>query len=113
VNLAFINGSGEWASIAGEATVETDRELVKKHYTPTLKAWVGDLGDGKHDGSENDPRIGIIRVKTETATYALAAKNILGRVGDIVQGALTGAPAQPNNLREITESDVSQWRSSH
>lgn len=74
---------------------------------------MGDLGDGKHDGSENDPRIGIIRVKTDTASYALVAKNIISRVGEVVQGAVTGSPAHTNKLREISESEVSVWRTTH
>jgi general stress protein 26 len=58
VNIGFINSSGEWASISGHASIETDREVVRKHYSPALKAWIGDLGDGKHDGGPEDPRIG-------------------------------------------------------
>ena len=50
INLAFLNSSGEWASISGGASIEIDREPVKKYYSPGLKAWIGDLGDGKHDG---------------------------------------------------------------
>lgn len=111
--MSFINASGEWASVAGTATVETDRELVSKYYSPALKAWLGDLGDGKHDGSENDPRIGIIRIKADTASYSLTAKNIFSRVGEVVQGAITGQPAQVNKLREISESEITLWRSSH
>lgn len=113
VNISFLNGSGEWASLSGAATVETDRELVRKHYSPILKTWLGDLGDGKHDGSENDPRIGVIRVKTITATYAVVSKNIVSRAVEVAQGAVTGKPAEINKIREISESEVSQWRSSH
>ncbi|KAJ4417471.1 BLI-3 blue-light-inducible Bli-3 protein [Gnomoniopsis sp. IMI 355080] len=113
VNISFLNGSGEWASLSGAATVETDRELVRKHYSPILKTWLGDLGDGKHDGSENDPRIGVIRVKTTSVTYAVVAKNILSRAVEVAQGAVTGKPAEINKIREISESEVGQWRSSH
>ncbi|PSR78775.1 hypothetical protein BD289DRAFT_443446 [Coniella lustricola] len=113
INVSFLNGSGEWASISGTASVETDRELVKKHYSPALKAWLGDLGDGKHDGSENDPRIGVIRVKTVSATYAIVAKNIVSRAVEVAQGTITGKPAAINKLRELTEEEVKQWRSSH
>jgi len=113
INISFLNGSGEWASIAGRASIVTDRDLVKKHYTPDLKAWVGDLGDGKHDGTANDPRIGIIRVKTTTATYALASKNVLGRVAEVAQGAVTGKPASVNKLREIGIAEIEQWRAIH
>ncbi|KAI0165567.1 hypothetical protein GGR57DRAFT_126529 [Xylariaceae sp. FL1272] len=113
VNLAFLDGSGQWASISGTSTIETDRSLVKKYYSPTLKAWLGDLGDGTHDGSEDDPRIGIIRVKMETATYAITDKTILGRVAEIVKGTVSGHAAEVNKIREITESEVQTWRASH
>lgn len=112
VNVSFINASGEWASIAGNASISTDRSLVSKHYSPTLKAWLGDLGDGVHDGSENDPRIGIIRVKTVSVTYSLVSKNLLSRAADIASSAVTGKPASPNTLREISEGDVRSWRAS-
>ena len=108
-----MNGTGEWASISGKASVETDRALVKKYYSQALKTWVGDLGDGTHDGSENDPRIGVIRVEAKTATYALARGTALGRGIEMVSGAITGNAAQVNKLREISESEISQWRSSH
>jgi hypothetical protein len=46
---------GEWVSISGNAELSNDREKVHKYYSPTLKAWLGDLGDGTHDGGPNDP----------------------------------------------------------
>lgn len=104
---------GDWASVSGTASVVTDRSLVKEHYSPQLKAWMGDLGDGIHDGSENDPRIGIIRVKMTTAHYAISTKNILSRAAEVAQGTITGKPAVVNKLREISEEEVKQWRSSH
>lgn len=79
MNMAFLNGTGEWASVAGEASVITDRSVVKKYYSPALKAWLGDLGDGKHDGSEDDPRIGVIKIEAKTATYAISRSNPLAR----------------------------------
>lgn len=109
-NVSFINSTGEWASIAGQASIETDRSIVKKYYTPTLRAWMGDLGDGKHDGSAEDPRIGVIRVKMVSSTYSLVSKNIFSRAAEIATGAVTGKPAQVNSLREITDADVRSWR---
>ncbi|KAK4109628.1 putative bli-3 protein [Canariomyces notabilis] len=113
INIGFLNNSGEWASVSGVANVVTDRSLVKQHYSPHLKAWLGDLGDGTHDGSENDPRIGIIRVKMTTAHYSISSKNIIGRMAEIAQGAVTGKPAAVNKLREIGEAEVKEWRASH
>lgn len=77
--MSFYNNSGEWASVSGDAEIITDRSVVSKYYTPSLKTWLGDLGDGKHDGSENDPRIGVIKIKTKTATYAIARSNPISR----------------------------------
>jgi len=34
-----------------------------------VKAWFGDLGDGIHDGSGNDPRMALIEVKSNYITY--------------------------------------------
>jgi len=113
INMSFYNASGEWASVSGDASIISDRDAVKKYYSPLLKTWLGDLGDGTHDGSENDPRIGIIKVTTKTATYAISRSNPISRGVEMVQGAITGQTAQVNKLREITESELSSWRSSH
>ena len=51
----FIDLKGEWVSISGQADLTNDRSKVHKFYSPTLKAWLGDLGDGTHDGGPNDP----------------------------------------------------------
>lgn len=71
-NLSFLTPSDVWASIRGKTSVETDRNIVKNFYSPALKAWIGDLGDGKHDGGQDDPRICVIRVKAITAQYAIS-----------------------------------------
>lgn len=113
VNVSFQNASGEWASVSGSASIVTDRDLIKKHYSPTLKAWLGDLGDGVHDGSADDPRIGIIRVRTDTVTYALATKGMIRQAVEVTQSAIQGKPAQVNSLREISEEEVKAWRTVH
>lgn len=91
----------------------TDRSTVQKYYSPALKAWLGDLGDGKHDGGPEDPRIGVIRVEAKTVTYAVARKNIVGRAKEMVQGVITGQAPAVNKLRELSEEDISTWRRSN
>ncbi|KAJ4375266.1 hypothetical protein N0V83_002352 [Neocucurbitaria cava] len=110
VNIGFINSSGEWASISGHATVETDRAVVKKHYSPALKAWIGDLGDGTHDGGPEDPRIGIIRVKASTAQYAVSRRTAVGGFVELAKGIATGEAPSVNKLRHISEAEVQQWK---
>lgn len=97
--------------MSGEADIVTDRETVRKYYSPALKAWLGDLEDGKHDGGPEDPRIGVIKVKAVTATYALATGTSLGRGADIIKGAITGSTPKVNKLRELTEQELDQCES--
>jgi len=111
VNLGFLNSSGEWASISGEASIETDRETVKKYYSPALKAWIGDLGDGKHDGSPDDPRICLIKVKAITAQYAVSNRTLVGELVEFAKGVATGEVPNVNKLRHLSEQEVQQWRS--
>ncbi|KAI1455948.1 putative BLI-3 blue-light-inducible Bli-3 protein [Annulohypoxylon moriforme] len=113
INISFMDSSGQWASVSGMASIETDRGLVKKYYSPTLKVWMGDLGDGIHDGSEDDPRIGVIRVKISTATYSVSNLTFLGFATEVAKGTMTGQPATVNKLREISESEIQSWRASH
>jgi len=113
VNLAFLKSStGEWASISGVASIETDRERVRKYYTPSLKAWVGDLGDKVHDGGPEDPRLAVIKVHAKTATYALQKGNAISRKVEVAKGAVTGQAASTNKLREITEEEINTYRNS-
>lgn len=92
------------------ATIETDREKVKKYYNPSLKAWLGDLGDKVHDGGPNDPRIGIIKVKAITASYALSKGSVVTRGIEIAKGAVLGTTAHVNKLREISRAELEQYR---
>jgi len=111
VNIAFIKPStGDWASISGTASIETDREKVRAHYSPSLKAWVGDLGDSIHNGGPDDPRIAIIKVKAITASYALQKGSVISRGIEIAKGAVTGSTASTTKLREITKEELQQYR---
>jgi hypothetical protein len=85
---------------------------VHKYYGQSLKAWLGDLGDGTHDGGPDDPRIGVIRVRTNTATYAIVRKNFAARAADVAQGMITGNVPSVNKLREISHEEVEAWRAS-
>ena len=110
INVAFTNAKGEWASVAGRAVIVTDRDTVAKWYNSTLKAWMGDLGDGKHDGSKDDPRIGVIRLTAETVTYSLADKGMIKAAVEVAQSTVRGKAAQINSLRHISEAELKQLR---
>lgn len=111
VNVGFIDASGQWASISGKAKIETDRSRVREHYSPALKAWLGDLGDGKHDGGPEDPRIGLITVQAKTITYAISSKNLITSTIEVAKGVVTGETAAVNKLRHLEEAEIQQCKS--
>jgi general stress protein 26 len=113
INMSFLNSSGEWASVSGTSSIITDRSIVNKYYSPALKAWLGDLGDGKHNGGPDDPRIGVIKVTANTATYAVNRKNAVIRGVEMAQGVVTGQAPEVNKLRELNEQEIETWRSSN
>lgn len=110
INIAFLSSSGEWASVSGRAEVITDRSFIEKYYSQSLKAWLGDLGDGKHDGGPQDPRIGAIKVSAVTAQYAISAKSSVGAAIEVAKGTVTGQAASVNKLRYIDEAELKQCK---
>ncbi|EPS40630.1 hypothetical protein H072_5508 [Dactylellina haptotyla CBS 200.50] len=111
INIACLKDT-DWASISGTAEIVQDTEEVKRYYNSGLKAWVGDLGDGVHDGSAKDPRLAVIKVRTHTATYAIAHASSISRTLEVAKGAITGNVASVNILREVGSKDVELWRRS-
>ncbi|CAI7678971.1 unnamed protein product [Penicillium pancosmium] len=113
-NMSFLDPvSGAWASIAGSASVISDPAVVEKYYSPTLKAWLGDMGDGVHDGSPTDPRIGVIKLEAKLATHVVSRKGILGRAVDTVKGAVQGNVPAINSIRELSLEELAEWRRTH
>ena len=110
VNLGFLNSSGEWASISGKAKIETDKEEIRKHYTPALKIWLGDLQDGTHDGGPDDPRIAMIRISSDTVSYSVSGKGLVGQVVEAVQAVISSEPPAINKLVFISEQELDQIR---
>ncbi|KAK5124388.1 hypothetical protein LTR85_001605 [Meristemomyces frigidus] len=111
INLGFLNNAGEWASVSGKASIVTDRDMVHKYYSPALKAWIGDLGDGKHDGGPDDPRVAVIKVVSKTIQYAASRNTRLGSMVELAKGVVTGEAPQVNKLRHLDEEELQQARS--
>lgn len=83
---------------------------MHKYYSPALKAWVGDLGDGKHDGGPDDPRIVVIKVTSKTAQYAVSRRTAIGSAVEVAKGIVTGQAPQVNKLRHLEEAELQTAR---
>ena len=80
---------------------------MKKFYSPGLKAWIGDLGDGKYDGGPDDPRICVIGVKAITA-HAISERSVIGAFVELAKGFITGEAPNVNRLRQLSEKELAQ-----
>lgn len=110
-NISFLDPvSGAWASISGISTVIADPAVIEKYYSPTLQAWLGDLGDGVHDGGPKDPRIGVIKLEARQATHVAARKGIIGRAVETVKGAVQGNVPAINSIREISSEELEECK---
>lgn len=110
-NMSFLDPiSGAWASISGTASVIGDPAIVKKYYSPALKAWLGDMGDGVHDGGPSDPRIGVIKLEAKLATHVVAHKGVIGRAYETVKGAVQGSVPHVNGIREFSLKELAECK---
>ncbi|KAF2196290.1 hypothetical protein GQ43DRAFT_445261 [Delitschia confertaspora ATCC 74209] len=108
VQVAFQDSkTQDWASITGTATtVSSSDPRIKDLWSPGVKAWFGDIGDGKHDGGKEDPRITLIEVKPTYAVYWLHQVGALGFAKEIASAAMTGKVADTGVLRELSKADL-------
>jgi general stress protein 26 len=110
--ITFRNSSSEdWVSISGTATTASNSDpRIKELYNKGLRAWFGDLGDGKHDGGPEDPRLALIEVKSRYVAYWKATVGILGFVKEVGVAAVTRQVANTTVQRQLLEFDLEQAR---
>ena len=114
-----------WASVSGVAKVSQDKELIKKFWSPMfvflliirdpsdlidysdrITSFFGDLKDGRHDGSKDDPRVCLIEVVPSEIRYWVSTSSTIGRTAEIAYGALTGKARAPGEFRMISDTEV-------
>lgn len=87
-----------------------DPAVIEKYYSPSLQAWLGDLGDGVHDGGPKDPRIGVIKLEARLATHVVASKGMVGRAVETVKGAVQGNVPAINSIRDISSEELEECK---
>ncbi len=109
VNLCYYKeGSHEWISVAGTATISRDRELMRQLFQPDWKIWFPDDGEDPRHGTPDDPRMVLIGVDVVSAVFLENDKPRPVVLFEIVKGWLTG---QEPKLGEVhTVSAVTEHR---
>ena len=106
VNCAYFNNkSREWVSVSGVAHVSKNRSKIRQLYKEDWKIWFGDEG-GERDGGPNDPRIALIMVEAESATYMKLNKPKPVVLFEVLKSFVTGSRADLGDVKEITGAEM-------
>ncbi|KEQ83793.1 blue light-inducible protein-like protein Bli-3 [Aureobasidium pullulans] len=115
VNVSFQDTkSQDWISVSGTATTASNSDpRIKEVWSRGAAAWFGDVGDGVHDGSAEDPRMSLIEVKAKYISYYKTNVGALGYLKEVVAANVTGGVANTGSLREMKEDEITKARSQH
>ena len=110
--LTFQNSSSQdWVSISGNVTTTSNSDpRIKSLYSKGTAAWFGDLGDGVHTGTPEDPRMAVIELKAKYISYWKSTVGMLGFVKEVAQASMTGAVADTGVQRQFVEADIEAMR---
>jgi general stress protein 26 len=99
----------EWVSVSGRARLSQDREAIRRVYQPDWKAWLGDEG-GARNGGPDDPRIMLIEVDADHATYFKGTVPRAVAAFRVLKGMVTGEAPKVGSQREIDGGDLHRGR---
>jgi len=104
VNLTYYkDGSREWVSVSGLATVTRDRGKIRELYAADWKMWFGEEGDPLH-GTPDDPRIVLIGVEIHGAEFLEVDKPTPVVLYELAKGWLTSTEPEIGEMHRITGS---------
>ncbi|KAK4696197.1 hypothetical protein P7C71_g1680, partial [Lecanoromycetidae sp. Uapishka_2] len=110
--VTFQNSSSQdWVSVTGIVeTAANDDPRIKELYSKGTAAWFGDLGDGVHNATPDDPRMALIEVKAKYISYWKSTVSSLGFIKEVAQASLTGQVANTGVQRQLLQEDIQQMR---
>jgi len=107
VNLSYYKDrTREWVSVSGIAKISTNRRKIQELYRPDWKIWFGDQG-GEKDGTADDPRMVLIGVDIEAATFMEVTKPQPVVLFELVKGLVTGKAPELGETQVLTKAEAS------
>lgn len=101
VNVSYyIDGTREWVSVSGIATISRDRQKIREIYAPDWKVWFPDEGDPRH-GTPDDPRMVLIGVDVHAAVFLEVNKPKPVVLYEVVKGWMTGTMPDIGQMHHI------------
>jgi len=106
VNCSYYNNrTHEWVSVAGLAHVSKNKNKVRQLYQESWKSWFDDEGEDR-DGGPNDPRLALIMVEAEQATYMKVNKSRPIILFETIRSKVTGSIPSRGDVREISGAEL-------
>ena len=106
VNCSYYNNrTHEWVSVSGIARVTKNSARIRQLYKENWKAWFGDAG-GDRDGGPTDPRIALILVEAELATYMKVNKSRPIILFEVLKAKVTGSRPSAGEVKQITGAEL-------
>jgi hypothetical protein len=93
--------------VSGIAKISTDLQKIHELYRPDWRVWFGDEG-GERDGTADDPRIVLIGVDIEAATFMEVTKPQPVVLFELVKGLVTGKAPEMGETQAVTKAEASQ-----
>jgi general stress protein 26 len=107
VSLAYYDdGSKEWVSVSGTATLSQDRAKIRELYEPDWKAYFEDQG-GNRDGGPDDPRLALICVDAHSVHYMKARFGKPRALFELARGMMTGKAAEFGRDEQLSPTELS------
>ncbi len=108
VNLGYYkDGSREWVSVNGLAKVTQNRERIHALYKPDWKIWFNDEG-GRRDGGPDDPRIALIEVAAQSATYLKQDRPGIVAMFSMAMAFVTGSAPKIGTMGELNKAELNE-----
>lgn len=100
INLSYYNNkSREFVSVSGTARVMQDRAKIEELYRPDWKAWFP--GDDPKAGTPADPRIALIAVDADVASYLKIDKPKPVVLFEVARGMVTGKTPDLGEVKQV------------
>ncbi len=106
-NAMMTTRTSDGVSVNGLAKVTQDRAKIRELYRADWKAYLGDEGGAK-DGGPEDPRIALIELEAQTATYMKSNQPKVVTMLKLAKALITGQPPKLGTLGELNKSELGQ-----
>lgn len=101
----YDNGSKEWVSVSGTASLVQDRAKIRELYQPDWKAYFEDEG-GRRDGGPDDPRLALVLVDAHSVHYMKSRFSKPRALFEIARRMVTGKAAELGREEKLTGAEL-------